>query len=120
MEIVDAIEQGRESIVAAMAAITLYLSLVTAYLVAVYKVGKNMSNLQAGIITALFVSFAMFFVLGTCSFFISAHDIYTNNELSPPILDAISYGYWLGTTQLVGIIAALLFMHRALKGDADT
>ena len=56
-----------------MTASTLYLTVVSGYLVVVYQAGKNLTRYQLLLVSALFLSFAVFFTAGTFGFFKGAH-----------------------------------------------
>ena len=115
MELVEITEQARESIVAAMEAITLYLSILTGYLIVAYTVGKNLSKFQLIIITALFLTFSTFFVLGTYMFFMRAHDMNLTWRPESYTGQNAIFALWIGGAQLAGIIASLAFMYDAQK-----
>ena len=115
MELVEGAVVGGQFVVAAMEAITLYLTILSGYLIVAYAVGRDLSTFQAIIITAIFVVFASFFVTGTYEFFNTAN--VTHKLLSPETYPerARLYSYWIVGTQIAGIIAALAFMYDARR-----
>ena len=68
-------ELVRENINAGMGAITLYLTVITTYLVAAYLAGGKLSRFQAFLTTSLFVVFALVFTFGSVAFFQATTDI---------------------------------------------
>ncbi len=112
MELVDVIEQSREYGMAMMETITLYLSVVTAYLVSAYVAGKNLSPIQMTIVTGFFVVFALFFSFGTYTYIMNAHEL--SAQYSETYLGRYqSTGYVIVTAELLGILASLWFMYDA-------
>jgi hypothetical protein len=120
MESLDAIDQTRENMIAAMEAITLYLSVLSGYLVVAYTIGKNLIGFRLFLVTALFIAFSSFFVLGTFGFFRVAHDIF--GQWGPQDYDGrfIIYAYWISAAQILGVIGSLYFMYDTRKAGADT
>ncbi|MFK7865391.1 MAG: hypothetical protein AB8B95_14330 [Pseudohongiellaceae bacterium] len=120
MEIVEIIELGREYIVAGLEAMSLYLTIISGYLIVSYTIGNNLSIFQVIVVTGLFLAFSFFFALGTYSFFMLAHGVYL--ELGPDVYDGETriQAFWIGTAQLLGVFAALAFMYDARKSEADT
>jgi hypothetical protein len=91
-----------------MTLFSLYVSVVSAYLIIAYLVGQKLLKSQAIIITLLFVGFALFMTVSSYKLLVSAHIYltnYGNNEK-----DIIMYVYALTSMELLGIIAALKFM----------
>ena len=115
MELVDVIEQGRESIVAAMEAIALYLTIVTAYIVTAHTTGSTLSRFQVFFVTVLFVVFSLFFTLGSYLFFIGADRIYASGVLEDYIGVNQTYAYWIAIAELLGIVGSLIFMYQAYR-----
>lgn len=112
-------EMVRENINSGMNAVTLYLSIVSAYLVVAYLVGKKMSFFQMMLATTLFVVFASFFSFGTFGFFNAAHLLSARfgPELDFPVLSA-TYAWIICIAQTLGILGSLVFMlHERQGGD---
>ncbi len=113
-------EMVRENINGGMNAVTLYLSVVSAYLVVVYFVGGKLSKFQALLATSLFVVFASFFTLGAFGFFTAAHKLTVRfgPALDFPIVSA-GYGWVIACAQTLGILGALVFMVQERKNERD-
>ncbi len=120
MGIIDIIDQTREMVMAAMTASTLYLTVVSGYLIAAYVAGNGLSNFQLLFVTALFVAFASFFSLGSFGYFVGAHNFMTVYQPETYNDLYITYGYWIFSAQILGIIGSLVFMYQAQKSCADT
>lgn len=115
MDLVDVIEQYRETIVAAMGAITLYLSIVSGYLIAAHTAGNTLSRFQAALITILFLAFSLFFTVGSFGFFMSAYGIVVLSDAEGFGVTARIYAFWIAGAQLLGIIGSLVFMYEARR-----
>ena len=115
MELVDVIDQGRESVVAAMEAIALYLTIVTAYLVTAHSAGSTLSKFQVFFISVLFLVFSFFFTLGTYSFFVTADRIYSTGVLEGYSGVNQAYAYWIAGAELLGIAGSLIYMYQAYR-----
>jgi len=104
-------EVVRENIVAAMTAVSLYLTVVTGFLVIVYFVGAALSKFQVFLVTSLFVVFASFFTLGSFIFFAWAHNVSLQfgNEVGFPAV-AIWYSYLITIAETLGILGSLTFL----------
>ena len=97
--------------VAAMTAMGMYITVASGYLIAAYLIGRQLTSLQAAIITGLFTWFALFMTLGTVGYFSRAKYFYESLESAPPgvamnstiILVAVGF-------ELFGIVACLKFM----------
>lgn len=98
---------------AVISTVTLYLSVVSAYLVVAYIVGKQLSTFQVTVINVLFVVFAMSFVMGIQTGFANLY------SLSKEILDfrpewAVYTSPLMNRALFVldvgGILASLIFM----------
>jgi len=115
VEQVEIIELGREYISVGLEAMTLYLSVVTGYLIVGYTAGKNLSKFQIVVITSLFLAFAFFFTVGTYIFFIRAHEIYLLS--TPGAYEGATrlYALWIVSAQVLGVLASLAFMYDAQR-----
>ena len=98
---------------AAMTAMTLYLTAVTGYLVVAFSAGDRLSTSQVFIVSALFVFVSCFFLYGTAGYFYRALDYVQDLKLLDPDrrmtlnIETISF---IAVLELLGIFAALYFM----------
>jgi len=115
VEYAELIAEVRENYSAAFEAMTLFLTVVTAYLVVAYTVGRELSKFQMFLTTGLFVVFALTFTIGAYGFIERAHYLQTRwGEETYSGLN-IYFAYWTGSIQLVGIIGSLYFMYGAQR-----
>jgi len=97
--------------VAGMTAMGMYLTVTSGYLIAAYFVGRQLTSLQAAIITGLFTWYTLHMTIGTFAYFGRAKYFYDSLEVAPPGLGMNStlifsaFGF-----ELFGIIACLKFM----------
>ena len=85
---------------------SIYVSVVAAYLVAAFVAGHRLSRPQLLITSTLFVVFALILIMQTFTFFsVAIIFVAPEHETTPSIMAAT-----VGIVQLVGIIAALSFM----------
>jgi hypothetical protein len=99
--------------VAAMTAMTLYLTAVTAYLVAAFVAGSRLSGKQVSIVNAIFLFVAGFFTYGTAGYF--NRQLYYVGKLAALVPDEsllmnIETIVFIVTVELLGIVASLYFM----------
>lgn len=115
MELIDLIGETRESITVAMEAFTLYLTVVSGYLVVSYIAGKELSRFQVLFVTSLFIAAAILCTVGSFSYFRGAHDL--NLTWAPEDYDGgyIVYAYWIAVVQILGIVGSLIFMYGSRK-----
>jgi len=97
----------------ALSAMSLYLTIVSAYLIVAFVAGERLKTVQTLIITVLFVSAASFFTFGTVGFF--SRQVYLLNKLALLQPDASFFMdlraiAWIAVVESLGIIAALIFM----------
>ena len=120
MELVEVIEQTRETMLASLEAVTLYLSVVSGYLIAAYTAGKNLEGFRMLLVTLLFLAFSIFFTIGTYTFLVLANGMYS--EWGPDAYDGsiTFYAYWISGAQVLGILGSLYFMYSTHKAGADT
>jgi hypothetical protein len=86
---------------------SLYITAVSGYVLIAYFLGKNLTRLQAAIITVLFIYFSFFITFITLAFFQNALYFGTTYGLGRvPSWPASS----AGIIQSLGIVAALKFM----------
>jgi hypothetical protein len=92
---------------------SIYVSVVAAYLVAGFIAGKKLSGPQLWITSCLFVAFSLILTAQTYSFFgVAIVYISERNVLVSSIMQTI-----VGVSQIVGIVAALSFMRYSRKRD---
>jgi len=106
-----------EQLGGANGAMTLYLTVTSGYLLVAYLAGKELTRLQAAIITCLYVVFTTANTLAVISFFNAAiHYGYTYGTGRMPLWPP----YTVGTAFFLGILACLKFMwdvrHPKTKG----
>jgi hypothetical protein len=99
--------------VAAMTAMTLYLTATTAYLVAAFTAGSRLSSTQVSIVNALFLFVAGFFAYGTAAFF--NRQLYYVEKLKAlvpeePLVLNTEIIVFITSIESLGIIASLYFM----------
>ena len=95
-----------------MTALTLYLTVVSSYLITAYLVGADLTAYQVLVVSCLFIIFAGLFTFGTVGYFTRA--VYfttaikgysdasvTLSPLIPPLI---------GSIQIIGILVSLKFM----------
>jgi len=101
----------RENINGGMGAVTLYLTVVTTYLVAAYLAGAKLTSFQALLTTSLFVAFALVFTFGSVAFFRSSTEITARfgSEVGIPTFP-ILIAWVIGCTEILGILGSLKFM----------
>jgi hypothetical protein len=111
----------RENINAGMGAVTLYLTVVTTYLVAAYLAGERLTRFQTFLTTSLFIVFALVFTFGSVAFFRSSTEITARfgNEVGISTFP-IQFAWIIGCAEIFGILGSLKFMFdvRNKKGVA--
>ena len=96
-----------EQLGGANGAMTLYLTVTSGYLLVAYLAGKELTRLQAAIITCLYVVFTTANTLAVISFFNAAiHYAHTYGAGRMPLWPP----YTVGTAFFLGILACLKFM----------
>jgi hypothetical protein len=99
--------------VAAMTAMTLYLTATTAYLVAAFVAGSRLRGAQVSIVNALFIFVAGFFTYGTGGYFNrQLHYVGKLEALVPeePLTLNLETIVFITSVESLGIIASLYFM----------
>lgn len=92
-----------------MMAITVYLTVVTGYLVAAYMVGPKLSKSQLIIVTLLFLLFALIFGVASFMFFNSAMNVpFDDGSVGNGILGWAPLAILSG--EFLGMVAAMKFM----------
>lgn len=101
----------RENINAGMGAITLYLTVVTTYLVAAYLAGEKLTRFQVFLTTSLFIIFAVVFTTGSVAFFRSTTEITARfgNDVGISTFP-ILFAWAVGCAEIFGILGSLKFM----------
>ncbi len=100
-------------------ATAIYLSLVSAYLVGAYAVGKNLTRIQLVIVNSLFA------ITSTWHAFSSAVSGYNavlmmnrlDSDDSEVFANTLFFG-WLGVL-MIGILASLYFMHTTRRANEE-
>lgn len=117
MEYFEVVQTIRESLLAGMQSIALYMTTVSGFLIASYTAGKSLSRFQVFLVTSLFIAFSMVFTIMSYLFFLSAHSqsVRFGGDLSIEGVPEI-YAIVVGLAQLFGIVGSLLFLYRVRKG----
>jgi hypothetical protein len=99
-----------------MEAIALYLTIVSGYLIVAYSAGSKIPNFLSAMVTSLFLSFSLIFVLGSYTFFGGAHTFSRifGPELQYPTIP-VWYAWLVATTEILGIIGCLIYMYQVRK-----
>ncbi len=94
-----------------MNAITLYLTVVTTYLVAAYLVGEKLTRFQTFLTTSLFIIFALVFTFGSVAFFRATTEIAARfgNEVEM-LTFPIQFAWVIGFAEIFAILGSLKFM----------
>jgi len=93
-----------------LAFMTLYLSVVTGYLIAAYLVGSRLTIFQAAFITLLFVVFSVHFTLSGFGAFEAAYAAHLKFSSDAPVGPSPIMNRGLAAFQLAGVIGCLKFM----------
>ena len=111
----------RENINAGMGAVTLYLTVITTYLVAAYLAGAKLTRFQALLTTSLFVVFALVFTFGSVAFFRSSTEITARygSEVGIPTFPIV-FAWIIGCVEIFGILGSLKFMFDVRSGNGVT
>jgi hypothetical protein len=114
MEFLDIANEVREWGNAGAGAITLYLAVVSGYLVAAFIAAKELTKFQSIFISTIFVVFASFCTLGTFTYFYAIHQVTAiyGPEVGYIVLTPI-FSYIISAAEVFGIIGSLHFMHQA-------
>ena len=102
-----------------LAFMTLYLSVVTGYLVVAYLVGSRLTKFQSAFITILFVVFSIHFTLSSFGAF--EHAYATHKEFFPDAIFGPSpvMNRGLAIFQLAGVLGCLKFMWDVRNGQNE-
>lgn len=109
--------------VGAMTSMSLYLTIVTAYLVTAFVAGKRLQPIEVFIVTVLFVLSASFFIFGTVGFF--TRQVYVVQKLAAIQTDATFFMssstpmLYIVVVELLGILASLIFMWSVRRRDSE-
>jgi len=102
-----------------LAFMTLYISVVTGYLVVAYLVGSKLTKSQSAFITVLFVVFSIHFTLSSFGAFEMAYA--TQQEFLPDAKygPAAMLNRGLAIFQLAGVLGCLKFMWDVRNGQDE-
>lgn len=106
----DVIQVIHEALLGGLGAITLYVSILSGYLVVIYMAGKELSRFQVLLISFLFVIFSLFMVFGTLAWFGAATSYaitYGGDYGFEPV--PLAYGYVISIAEFLGILGSLYF-----------
>lgn len=98
---------------AAMSSVSIYLSILSAFLVVAFMVGSQLTRSQAFVVSKLFLLGALFFTYATTGTFIRQSSIVDRlAEIAPDETYFVSewVALTIGFIQLLGILACLKFM----------
>ena len=97
--------------VAAMTAMGMFLTATSGYLIAAYFIGRQLTSLQAAIITGLFTWFALQMAFSTFAYLERAKYFLDSLEVAPPGIGINSTIIFFAIGfEIFGIIACLKFM----------
>ena len=109
MSVADFTEALMAIIGTSMTATTLYLSIVSGFLVVGYTVGAQLSRFQLAVVSTLFVLFAFFFAVSTFSLVTRANEFILNYGTGDFQTNAAT-PYIIFSIECLGIVAAVAFM----------
>lgn len=92
-----------------MTATTVYITVVTAYMVCAYFAGSELKKSQLIIVSGLFIVFALIFALGSFRFYSDAVDLTISEGITATFI-MVNAPRIIFFAQIAGIIAALKFM----------
>ena len=115
MDIASTTESGYAAIEAGLFAMSVYLTIVTAYLVAAYMVGSKLTNFQLWSVSFLFVAFTSVLALSSFASLTDGMNILQTRTLTGGHSATLDLVLRVGTNlvfmlQLAGIVLAILFM----------
>ena len=93
-----------------VAFMTLYLTVVSGYLVVAYLAGAKLSRFQSGFITLLFVVFACHFIVSSYGAFEAAYMLHQTHFPGDVLGPSAVMNRTLAVFQLLGILGCLKFM----------
>ena len=117
----ELIEAGTSMVEAGMFGISIYLSVVSGYLVVAYIAGQQLSRFQLFTISVLFVTFSFFAAFGSFGLIRGAVNAFSGIEDSVGIvMNAVnlSIPYAILFVQILGIVLSLKFMLDQRKGGS--
>ena len=113
---IEAANLAAQLMASAMASMGLYITVVSGYLIISYLVGAKLSKMQNIIVSILFITSALFMILGVYLHMQRAHywaNLYSSNP------NVYLYSVVCTSIFLMGIIAALKFMHDIRKNKVS-
>ena len=102
---------------AGMTATTVYLTVVSAYIIAAYVVGRELKKSQLVVISTLFVAFGLFFAFGSFRLYSAATRFALREDTDASVYPILAYIIF--TVEILGIFAALKFMLDIRKDDSE-
>jgi hypothetical protein len=105
----------------AMGAISLYITVLTAYLVAAFLAGKRLNSSEYLIVTVLFVLSASFFIFGSVA--LLSRQLYIVEKLAAIESDATVFLsktliMYIAAVEILGVLAGLKFMWSIRRRDS--
>ena len=105
----------------AMGAISLYITVLTAYLVAAFLAGKRLNSSEYLIVTVLFVLSASFFIFGSVA--LLSRQLYIVEKLAAIESDATVFLsktliIYIAAVEILGVFAGLRFMWSIRRRDS--
>lgn len=114
MSISELLAQGTSFLEVGLMCISVYLTVVSGYLLVAYKAGKSLSKTQLNTISFLFIFFSAILSLATFASLSSAIGMFGEAQQSTsksPVFIALGYSaYVVPTIQFVGILLSVKFM----------
>jgi len=112
----EIVETATGLVEAGMLGITIYITVVSGYLVVAYLAGKDLDRFQLLTISSLFGAFSFFVAIGSYSFIAGGQRLFQNADTDPPsefvrlLVQQIPNVLLL--IMLAGIVLSLIFMAR--------
>ena len=115
MELAELVENGYNAIDTGLLSISIYLTIVSGYLIVAYTVGSKLSKSQVHTVSFLFVSFAVILTLSTLASLRSGMMMFSHTSGQddvPWLTIALDVGvYGIALLEVAGIILSLKFVY---------
>ena len=97
----------------ALISLTIYMTVVSGFLAAVYTIGRKLSRGQIGFLVFVFLSFCFFAVWGSVGYFMAAEVFLANVKSLPDniaLVQTLRPSIMVGIMQIAGVVGAMLFL----------
>lgn len=118
MELSEYLQTNAALYEAGMTATTVYLTVVTAYLVCAYVVGSELKTSQLIIVSSLFIVFALIFAFGSYRLYSGAVGLTLAEGVEAGFL-VVNAPALVLFAEIAGVVAALKFMRDIRKTPKD-